>query len=251
MPVHDWARVSRGTLHDLHLEWISSIKHSLNAGVLPPGYYALAEQIAGGFQPDVLTLEVAPSTGPASGSARGKPGHNGIALAERPPKVRFTASAESERYAQKRSRVAIRHSSDDRIIAFVEIVSPGNKDSRHALRAFVDKSAQFLDAGIHLLVIDLFPPGRRDPEGIHGAIWAEIENDSFVLPKDKPLTLAAYSAGLVKKAYVEPVAVGDPLTDMPLFLEPERYVSVPLEGSYGAAFERIPQRWRDVLEAPK
>ena len=36
---------------------------------------------------------------------------------------------------------------------------------------------------------------------------------------DEPLTLAAYSAGPVKTAYVEPAAVGDLLPEMPLFLE--------------------------------
>jgi hypothetical protein len=28
--------------------------------------------------------------------------------------------------------------------------------------------------GYHLLIIDLFPPGPRDPHGIHEAIWSEI-----------------------------------------------------------------------------
>jgi len=28
--------------------------------------------------------------------------------------------------------------------------------------------------GIHLLVIDLFPPGQRDPQGLHKAIWDEF-----------------------------------------------------------------------------
>ena len=65
--------------------------------------------------------------------------------------------------------------------------------------------------------MDLFPPGKGDPQGIHGAIWAEISDEPFALPSDKPLTLAAYSAGPVKTAYVEPVAVGDELPEMPLF----------------------------------
>ena len=31
---------------------------SLERGLLPPGYYAMAEQIASGMGPDVLTLEM-------------------------------------------------------------------------------------------------------------------------------------------------------------------------------------------------
>ena len=65
---------------------------------------------------------------------------------------------------------------------------------------------------------------------------------------DKPLTLAAYSAGLVKTAYVEPLAVGDELSSMPLFLSASAYVSVPLEETYLAAYGGVPHRWRRVLE---
>src|SRR5262249_21167695 len=143
--------------------------------------------------------------------------------------------------------IAIHHISDDQVVALIEIVSPGNKASRHALRAFVEKSVEFLEAGIHLLVLDLFPPGPRDPQGIHGAIWSEIIDDNFRLPPDKPLTLVSYSAGYVKRAFIEPVAVGDELPPMPLFLEAEGYVLAPLEATYQAAFDAVPKRWQDEL----
>jgi hypothetical protein len=129
----------------------------------------------------------------------------------------------------------------------IEIVSPGNKTTGHALRAFVEKAVELLDAGIHLLVADLHPPGSRDPQGIHGAIWSEIDGDDFQLPPDQPLTLVSYSAGEVKRAFIEPAAVGQALPDMPLFVEPSRYVLVPLETTYQAAFEAVPKRWQDEL----
>jgi hypothetical protein len=151
-------------------------------------------------------------------------------------------------YVSKQRTLVIRHASDDRVIALLEIVSPGNKASRHALRSFVEKAAEALYRGYHLLLLDLFPPGPRDPQGIHGAVWAEIDDEPFALPADQPLTLAAYSAGTVKTAYIEPVAVGDALPEMPLFLEPEAYVNVPLEASYQSAWRGLPQRWRRVLE---
>jgi hypothetical protein len=104
--------------------------------------------------------------------------------------------------------------------------------------------------GYHLLLVDLQPPGTRDPQGIHGALWDEIGDGSYVAPADKPLTLAAYSAGRVKTAYVEPVAVGDVQPDMPLFLDPDSYVSLPLEATYQAAWRGVPRRWRSILETP-
>jgi hypothetical protein len=252
MPIHDWTRVNAGIFHDFHHDWITTIKRALNSGVLPSDYYALAEQIAGGLGPDVLTLEdTRPHTarGRSNGPAiAGPAGPSGIALATVPPTVRFTAVAEVERYARKRNRISIRHSSEDQVVAIVEILSPGNKASRHALRSFVDKAVELLDAGIHLLVLDLFPPGPRDPQGIHAAVWSEISGDDFQLPPDKPLTLAGYSAGELKQAFIEPVDVGDFLPGMPLFLEPDIYVSVPLETTYHAAFDLVPRRWQEVLQ---
>ena len=151
-------------------------------------------------------------------------------------------------YVLKRRTLVIRHSSGDRIVALLELVSPGNKSAQFALRSFVDKAAEALFRGYHLLIVDLFPPSSRDPQGIHGAIWAEFSTEPFVLPPGEPLTLAAYSAGPVKRAYIEPTAVGRELIEMPLFLEPEIYINVPLEETYMAAYRGVPRRWKQVLE---
>jgi hypothetical protein len=117
-----------------------------------------------------------------------------------------------------------------------------------ALRSLVGKAAELLENGIHLLVIDLQPPSRRDPNGRHGEIWQEIAGVDYVAPPEKPLTLAAYDAGDTVRAYVVNVAVGDALVDMPLFLAPRRSVSVPLDATYQAAFAAVPRRWLRVLE---
>ena len=77
----------------------------------------------------------------------------------------------------------------------VEIVSPGNKASKNELRTFVEKTSKLIAQGVHLLVIDLFPPSKRDPQGIHKAIWDEFVEEDFALPADQRLTLAAYDAG--------------------------------------------------------
>jgi hypothetical protein len=246
MPIHDWTRVSAGTFHDFHGAWITFIREALNTGGLPPDYYALAEQIAGPFGPDVLTLQAGNGHGTPDAPANGLAGL--IAVAAAAPRVRFTARSEMDDYVSKQRTLVIRHASDDRVIALLEIVSPGNKASRHALRSFVEKATEALYRVYHLLLLDLFPPGPRDPQGIHGALWAELEDTPFALPSDKPLTLAAYAAGQIKTAYIEPVAVGEALPEMPLFLEPEAYVNVPLEASYQAAWRGVPQRWRRVLE---
>lgn len=247
MPIHDWTRVDAGIFHDFHHTWITEIRRALNRGLLPPEYYALAEQIASGLGPDVLTLQGPTPTNGSLPSPREPSG--GIALAEAPPRVAFRRRSEMDQYAAKAKAVVIRHKSNHKVIAVVEIVSPGNKNSRHGLRAFVEKAAELLRAGVHLLVIDLFPSSVRDPQGIHKAIWDEIEDQPFELPADKPLTLAAYSGGPCPETFVTPVAVGQELPDMPLFLTPDVYIYVPLEATYQAAWADVPSFWQDVLTA--
>jgi hypothetical protein len=246
MPIHDWTRVDPGIFHHFHHTWITEIQRALNRGLLPPEYYALAEQIAGGLGPDVIALQ---GPAPTNGSAFPREPSGGIALAESPPRVAFRRRSEMDQYAAKAKAVVIRHKSGHDVIAVVEIVSPGNKNSRHGLRALVDKAVELLRAGVHLLVIDLFPPSVRDPQGIHKAIWDEIEDQPFELPADKLLTLAAYSGGPCPEMFVQPVAVGQTLPDMPLFLTPDVYINVPLEATYQAAWADVPSFWQDVLTA--
>jgi hypothetical protein len=149
-------------------------------------------------------------------------------------------------YTKLRKTIAVRQE-NDRLVALIEIVSPGKKSSRHGIRAFVRKVTASIEHGLHVLIIDLFPPGPRDPNGIHPVIWSEFRDEDHVQPADKPLTLVSYEAGPRTRAYVQPSAVGSPLSPMPLFLEPERYVDVPLEATYQEAFQGISRRTRDVL----
>ncbi len=247
MPVHDWTRVRPGTFHHFHSAWITHLSEALNEGLLPGGYYALAEQPAEDVASDVLTLQT-PDTD-LSGSAFDDHQAGAIAVAEKPPQVSLTMTAELAFSVMQRRTLAIRHATGDRIVALLEILSPGNKHRRAALEAFRDKALAALLHGYHLLLVDLFPPGTLDPAGIHGVIWDEIEDDPYVAPEDKPLTLAAYEATRLPKAYVEPIAVGSTLPDMPLFLAPGWYVNVPLEATYLAAYHGFPERWRRVVEA--
>jgi hypothetical protein len=155
-----------------------------------------------------------------------------------------------ERYASKADRIVVKHARGE-VVALIELVSPGNKGSQHALRSFVEKMVTLMDQGIHLLVVDLFPPSVRDPQGIHKAIWQEIEDVPFAMPPDKNLTAVSYCAGALKAAYVEPLAVGDTLPDMPLFLDPGAHVPVALEATYQATWDVFPEELREILTAPR
>jgi hypothetical protein len=244
MPVHDWTRVDAGIFHDFHHSWVAEVARGLNRGLLPAEYYALLEQIAGDRKPGVRTLK-----GPAKGGEPDPSPPGAVALAAAPPKVHFRARAEMDIYAAKAKAVVIRHTSRHQVIAVVEVVSPGNKNSRHGLRAFVEKAMELVRAGIHRLIVDLFPPGPHDPQGVPKAIWDECDVNDFTLPAGKRLSVGAYIGGPIPEAFIQPAAVGDPLPEMPLFLTPEDYVPVPLDATYQSAWEAVPSFWRDVLTA--
>jgi hypothetical protein len=208
MPLHDWTRVDDGIFHAFHVAWIPLIQKALNGGLLPEGFYALAEQHAGRSIADVLTL-----------------------------------------HARRRS-LAIRHVSGHRLVALIEIISPANKDRRSHVEEFVDKAESALHRGVHVLLVDLLPPGPHDPCGIHGALLQRLEDsdEPYDLPAAEPATLASYVAGPVVEVYLEHLAVGTLLPEMPLFLHPERYINVPLEPTYQSAYAGMPAFWRNVLE---
>jgi hypothetical protein len=242
MPVHDWTSVDAGTFHAFHLAWIGEMQKALNGGVLPKGYYAMAEQHAGETIPDVLALHASdPSAGPVP-----EPSGGVATVTKTRPKVdsRLTASASPK---GKRRTIAIRHVSGHRVVALIEIVSPANKDRKQHVTTFVNKMVAALELGIHVLLIDLFPPGKHDSAGMHGAVWGRFDSDDTV-PEDRPFALAAYAAGNPVKAFVSFVALGDTLPVVPVFLTPERYVELELEPGYAEAYSGMPEFWRNVIE---
>jgi hypothetical protein len=249
MPVHDWTRVEAGIFHAFHLKWISELDKVLNAGLLPSGYYALPEQHAGSSIPDVLTLHASPS--PAEPLSL-PPDTGGTAVADAPPKVQRKVTVEAVALIRRRT-LAIRHVSQHRLVAIVEIASPANKDRASSVADFASKAISALDHRVHAVVLDLFPPGPFDPSGIHGAIWQGLEDveEQYDLPENNPRTLASYVASDTVEIYLEHPHVGAALPPMPLFIRPDRYVTVPLESTYLEAYRTMPRFWRDVLEESK
>lgn len=241
MPIHDWTRVDAGLFHAFHQSWIVRLCDALNDGGLPGEYFALPEQSIRRPIPDVLTLRLSSES---PGRADGNPG---VAVAAEPPRAGVVRRLEQTVYSRKASRVTIRHR-QGQIVAVIEIVSPGNKASKADLRAFIVKTSDLIERGVHLLVIDLFAMTNRDPQGIHKLIWDQFEDAEFELPADKPLIVASYEAGPDWVAYIESVAVDDVLPAMPLFLGPGFYVPAPLETTYQTTWAHFSTPIKRLLE---
>jgi hypothetical protein len=172
---------------------------------------------------------------------------DGTAVMTARPKTRHFVRAQQGSMAARGNRITIRHGLG-RIVCVIEIVSPGNKNGKKPFQAFIEKSWEFLNHGVNLLIVDLFPPTPRDPQGIHKAIWDEIEVVPFDFDATKPLTLAAYVAGSVPEAFVESAAIGDCLPEMPAYLDEEHYVFVPLEATYAETWAKCPLIMRKAVE---
>ncbi len=170
-----------------------------------------------------------------------------MVLATSPPKVRYRFALEQTKYAAKANVVAIRHASDHRVIAMLEIISPGNKNSREGIRRFVTKALEALRAGVHLLIADLLPPGKRDPDGINKLICDELGDNDYALSAEQPLSVGAYVGGPSSAAFLDLFAVGEPLPTMPLFLTADVYIYVPLEETYQAAWAALPAYWSGII----
>lgn len=243
MPMHDWTRVKPNVYHMLHGFWLMQTCRALNNGILPPGYYAMYEQVTRNVQADLLALRD-PIGGPPR---RRRPAATAV------PAAGLVQRARRHVAKLKSRRVAVRHNSGHDMVAAVEFVSRGNKSSRQAVTKFVDKVEGLLDAGVHVLLVDPLPATRRTPNGLHPLVWAAAterprrRTPPYTPPAGRPLTAASYQAGDEIVAAVEAFAVGGPVPDMPLWLADDRWVTVPLERTYAEAFADVPAVWRDAL----
>jgi hypothetical protein len=243
MPIHDWNRVNARTYHSFHNSWITHLEETMNAGLLPEGYFARSENHAGRR---VTDLHLPPERDPeADGPKATLPGM--MAASEKPPRVSRKLVASPYTRATQRS-LAIRHTSDGRIVALLEITSPVNKNRPASVSEFVAKAYSALENGCHLLVVDLLLPGAHDPLGMHAAIWERYAVKPYDLPAPESLSLASYVALDFPVAYVEHVALGGQVPDMPMFLDTENYINVPLAATYEAAYGGISPYWRRVVE---
>ncbi len=256
MPIHDWTRVTAGTFHDFHNAWITHLKEALNAGLLPQPYYALGEQQAGDIGPDILTLQIPDAVhAPTAFYAVDSPvtaTSELLSTLDAPPQVHKLQLSDDETafYLGRQRQLVIRHATGDKVIAIVEIVSQSNRHTQQTLEQFADKIINALRAGVHVVVLDLYPHGMHDPHGLHNFVWERMLAGNYQPEANFPLTLVSYTAGQPVQAWIEPTAVGTTLTPMPLFLTSEHYILLPLEQTYMQAWQGMPARWQEVILKP-
>ncbi len=246
MPIHDWSRVEAGIYHGFHQRWMARLAETLTA-TLPPNYYAETEQHADERIADVLTLHASPAGGPKPVPVAGS---NTAVLDTQPKLAAHRTSGRVPKERLKRRHVVIRHVSGHRVVALLELVSPGNKDRRGSVEQFVAKVEEALRKEVHVAVVDLFPPTRSAPHGLPARVWRRFDRMPVTLPAGRPFSLGSFVATRKPEAYFEFRGVGEELPAFPLFLTDTQYINLPLADTYDATFAASPPYLREELSAP-
>jgi hypothetical protein len=217
-----------------HTTWAGTLADSLNEDWLPPGYFAEEQVTFGGrVEIDVATFGTEELAGLP-------PDNGGIATL---PKT-WTAPPPTQTFPVVwLDELSVRIYSSEggpQLVAAVELVSPANKDRPDSRRAFVAKCAAYLHQRLSLVVVDVVTSRMAD---LHRELLTALTASAAVSPPSQPLFAAAYRSlrpdeQPVVECWHEPLAVGDPLPRLPLFLTPDLAVPLDLELTYQAAVQR-------------
>jgi hypothetical protein len=126
---------------------------------------------------------------------------------------------------------------DPRLAAAIELLSPRNKDRPQTRQAFAAKCVGYLQQGSSLVVVDTITTRRAD---LNAAILSLLEVDPKVFPIPSSLSAVSYRAVGYEEAVQQlllwqaPLALGQTLPTLPLWIATDFSVPLDLEASYQA-----------------
>src|SRR5947209_10092644 len=207
-----------------HSSWATWIGDALTERWLPPNYIAEEHAHLGpSVEIDVATLK-------RPGSANREEG--GPARAAVGTVVWAPPAADGVLPAVFPDTFEVRVLSTDtgpRLVAAIELISPGNKDRPTERRAFATKVASYLYQGISVIIVDIVTNRRAN---LHNEVLRVMEaNESLQLPAETSLYAVAYrplrrSHGDEIDLWRAPVALGAALATLPLGLRADLVIPV-------------------------
>jgi hypothetical protein len=217
-----------------HVNWAGAIADTLNESLLPEGYFAEEHaQLGPWVEIDVATFSDSESSGARAGGAATL-----LSRAWAPP---ATAMVIPAAFSDAFEVLVFEDEGGTRLVAAIELVSPGNKDRARHRQAFAIKCASYLCRGISLIVIDIVTSRR---ENLHNQIMQVLGNErASGLPVETTLYGVAYRP-IVRDQHEQieiwPVTleIGKPLPILPLALNAEQCLPIDLETTYTIACQR-------------
>ena len=218
-----------------HHRWANAIADHLDQ-MLPPSFFARVEVHLGSeVATDVTEEEMVPSTE-----------RNGAAAVAvktyTPPAATMTIPC----YFPDEAAVEVRSADPAaRLLAVIELVSPANKKSPDARRAFAMKAAAFLQSGIGLVIVDVVTDRHFN---LHNELAEMLaQSTEFVMPGSPTIYAASYrpapqpdaSPPSSVEAWAYSLAVDEPLPVVPLHLRTHGFIPLDLEETYSETRRRV------------
>lgn len=217
----------------LHTRWASALADQLNRDWLPENFFAEPQVHLGGqMQVDVATLKEEQSATGASATTTAVRTWTAPSAAITIPAV-FPESFEVQ---------VINSEAGPRLVAAIELISPGNKDRPETRRAFVAKCASYLSRGISLIVVDVITSRHGN---LHNELLDFLEQGTRGRVENGETLYAAAYHPLRRDERDEidiwpaSLQVGAALPTLPLFPAPDLAIPVDLEDAYVEACERL------------
>lgn len=132
-----------------------------------------------------------------------------------------------------------------RLVAAVELISPGNQDRPASRRTFVDKCRRLLRCGVCVAMVDLVTTMSFN---LYGELCQIEGHPQPGFDEHHPSTFASSSRMIPRgermrfESWAYPLSIGAPLPTLPLWITPDTAIPLELEPGYEAACEalRIP-----------
>jgi hypothetical protein len=235
MPLRDHFRPpldDRTSWDGFHGQWPSMIVMALSRQ-LPAGYVAAPHiHLGSSVEVDVATYRE-DDPGPASTARSGEGG--GVATAAwAPPEPTLAIAAEIPDQDEYEVRVYDTRR-NRQLVAAIEIVSPANKDRPENRRAFVAKCAALLQERVCVTIVDLVTTRASN---LYGDLLEFLgQADPLLAVGAPPLYSVACrwtrrDGSWVLETWAHPLALGEPLPTLPLWLAGDLAVPLELEPSY-------------------
>jgi uncharacterized protein DUF4058 len=235
MPLRDHFRsplADRRSWNGFHGQWPAMIVIGLNRK-LPQRYVAEPQvHLGSSIEVDVATYDEDDADSPSAGES-GTGG--GLATAVwAPPRPSLAVATDLPALDAYEVRV-YDTKSGRRLVAAVEIVSPANKDRPEHRRAFVAKCATLLQNHVCVAIVDLVTTRTSNLYGDLIELFGQT--DPFVANGAPPLYAVACrwarnGDAWLLETWTHPLALGQPLPTLPLWLAENFAVPLELEPSY-------------------
>jgi hypothetical protein len=235
MPLRDHFRPPLDDVHswdELHGMWPAVIVQRL-VKILPEQYFAApGVHLSASFEVDVATYRE-PSPGSTDlGFFAGNGGTTVATYAPAKPSLTFEPRLPNQDVYEVRIYDSRRHR---RLVAAIEIVSPSNKDRPESRSSFVAKAANLLQHGICVSIVDVVSTLDFN---LYAELMRFVHSTDPALGDEPPPMYAVTLRPRVEERrklmdnWYHPLAVGQPLPTLPVWINESHAVSLELEASY-------------------